>query len=97
MRVLGAPDLRTTLDVGDVDALVERLRPPAARADPFVVVVPAAAAATAARTVSLGRAGAPGAVGVVHASTLPPLALDVVGDLLAGMQDEPVGPRACWS
>ncbi|KQX65963.1 hypothetical protein [Angustibacter sp. Root456] len=85
LRVLGSRDVDGALDVEDVDTLLTRLRPGAARTDPLLVVAPAAQAERARRTLSLARAGAPGATGVVHASTLPPLAraalLEAVSEL----------------
>ncbi|MGN6301118.1 MAG: hypothetical protein ACTHN8_08510 [Angustibacter sp.] len=85
LRVLGSRDVDGALDVDDVDSLVTQLRPGAARTDPLLVVAPSAHAARARRTLSLARAGAPGATGVVHASSLPPLARALLVDLVSAL------------
>lgn len=85
MRVLGSRDVAGVLDVEDVDALLDQLRPLAARTDPMLVVAPAEVAGRARRTLSMARAGAPGATGVVHATTLPPLARRGLVDIVASL------------
>ena len=85
MRVLGSRDVSGVLDVEDVDALLEQLRPAPARTDPLLVVAPADVAERARRTLSMARAGAPGATGVVHATGLPPLARRGLVDILASL------------
>lgn len=85
MRVLGSRDVAGVLDVDDVDTLLGQLRPLPARTDPLLVVAPADVAARARRTLSMARAGAPGATGVVHASSLPPLARRGLVDLVTSL------------
>jgi hypothetical protein len=85
MRLLGSASVGGTLAVDDVGGLVDHLRPLASRAEPLLLITAVGDAATAARTLSLARAGAPGANAVVHASALPPLArrglIEVLGSL----------------
>lgn len=85
MRLLGSHPVSGAAAVDDVPGLVQQLRPFAARDVPVLAVTAAADAATARRTLSLARAGAPGATALVHGSSLPPLArrglLEVLGAL----------------
>ncbi len=89
MRVLGSRDVSGVLAVDDVGGLLDQLRPLPARTDPLLVVAPETDASRARHTLSLARAGAPGATGVVHASSLPPLArrglVEVLGSMSAGL------------
>lgn len=85
LHVLGSRDVDGTLAVDDLDALVSQLRPAAARTEPLLVVAPSPQADRARRTLSLARAGAPGATGVVHASSLPPLARGVLLELVSAL------------
>jgi hypothetical protein len=85
MRLLGSREVNGVLDVHDVASLVDGLRPLAARGEPLLVVAPAAHAARARHTLSLARAGAPGATGVVHGSSLPPLARRGLVEVLASL------------
>jgi hypothetical protein len=85
LRVLGSRVVDGALAVDDLDALVTQLRPAAARTEPLLVVAPGSQAARARRTLSLARAGAPGATGVVHASSLPPLARGVLLELVSAL------------
>jgi hypothetical protein len=85
MRVLGSRDVCGVLDVEDVDSLLDQLRPAPARVDPLLLVVPATVASRARRTLSMARAGAPGTTGVVHASSLPPLARRGLVDIVAAL------------
>jgi hypothetical protein len=60
MRLLGSASVGGTLAVDDVGGLVDHLRPLASRAEPLLLITAVGDAATAARTLSLARAGAPG-------------------------------------
>src|SRR6478609_1111098 len=83
MRLLGSRDVTGVVQVHDVAGLLDQLRPVPARIEPLLVVASRSQAAAASHTLSLARAGAPGATGVVHGSTLPPLARRGLVELLA--------------
>lgn len=85
IRLLGSRVVGGVLDVDDVAGLVAQLRPQCAREDALLLVAPAAAAADVRNTLSLARAGAPGSNGVVHASSLPPLARRGLVEVLGSM------------
>ncbi|GAB3591168.1 hypothetical protein GCM10027446_08190 [Angustibacter peucedani] len=86
VRLLGSREVGGVIGVDDVAGLVDQLRPHAAREDALLVVAAAAEADAVRHTLSLARAGAPGATGVVHASTLPPLARRGLVEVLGSMQ-----------
>ena len=83
MRLLGSRDVSGVVEVHDVEGLVDLLRPLPARIEPLLVVAAQSQVAAARHTLSLARAGAPGATGVVHGSSLPPLARRGLVELLA--------------
>ncbi len=85
VRLLGSREVGGVVEVDDVASLVDRLRPHAAREDALLVVAPADEADTVRHTLSLARAGAPGATGVVHATSLPPLGRRGLVEVLGSM------------
>jgi hypothetical protein len=91
MRLLGSSTVHGSVAVDDVGALVDHLRPIGTRSEPLLLVTAASAAATAGRTLSLARAGAPGARATVHASTLPPLARRGLVEILASLREYSAG------
>jgi hypothetical protein len=85
MRLLGASEVGGELELDAVAELVDLWRPMSARTEPVLALTSAADAGLAEHTLSLARAAAPGATGVVHGSDLPPLARERVVDLLAAL------------
>src|SRR3954451_13033532 len=85
VRLLGSREVGGVVGVDEVATLVDQLRPHAAREEPLLVVAAAAEATAVRHTLSLARAGAPGATGVVHASSLPPLARRGLVEVLSSM------------
>ncbi len=85
LRLLGSREATGVIGVDDVPTLLDQLRPAAARDEAVLVVASTEQAATARRTVSLARAGAPGALGIVHASSLPPLARRGLVEVLSSL------------
>lgn len=85
VRLLGSREVGGVVAVDDVASLVDRLRPHTAREDTLLVVASTDEADTARHTLSLARAGAPGAAGVVHASSLPPLGRRGLVEVLGSM------------
>lgn len=85
MRLLGSGTAHVDVQADDVGALVDHLRPIEGRGQPVLAVTSVAGAATAARTLSLARAGAPGVRGAVHASALPPLARRGLVEVLSSL------------
>lgn len=85
VRLLGSREVGGVVAVDDVASLVDRLRPHAAREEALLVVASTDEADTIRHSLSLARAGAPGAAAVVHASCLPPLGRRGLVEVLGSM------------